>query len=322
MECRNLSRENEKTALRLPLLLALALLATPLAYSLDWGGAAQVCIGSALAPIGDFDMPISITVIMMMLLITLAYMGGKILQKEEMGVWAKIEGQNLLISGLLVLCVLAAFASGCAMLQYTAPSGGASPYQSIDANLGKLSNKYGLDIAKNLVSKSMDNQMSAVAYIYYVESPFYQKGISYKANLRAQSQYQEMVADMQIPFLMIIQAQRIGFMAVEVMVVTILLPAAILFRTLFVTRDIGNFLIALSFGLYIAVPMLYVIAFQAYGNIDIDVLYDIPRDNVVGDALIRIGYITPAAILLPNLAMVVLISFVMAAHKGLRGIGV
>lgn len=295
------------------------------ALALNWGSAGTICFGSQIGVITEFDSPIVIVVMLMVFLIALAYMLGKISENEHFSFWAKIEAQNLIISGLLVMGVLGAFAGGCTILSdYANPGGNTAftPYEAIDARLGRLSTDYGLDIAKTLLSKSMDNQMKAVAYIYYIESPFYQKGIAYKANLRAMSQHLDMVADMQIPFLMIIQAQRVAFMAAQVVVVSILLPAAILFRSFFITRDVGNFMIALALGLYFVVPMFYMLALGAYSAIDFSALSDLPRDNILDAGLLKIGYLAPAAILLPNLAMIIFISFAMAAHKALRGIGV
>lgn len=307
----------------------LALLLSGAPFSLDWG-AAQTCFGSGFTGGGTisvqstFDSPIATTVMAMVFLIAIAYMLGSALEKPELAFWAKVEMQNLLIAGLLVMLIIAAFAGGCTLMFDQA--GGKSPFASIDSSLGKMEKFYGIDMSKKLVSNAMDSYMRAVSYIYVNAQPSYQKGIGYRANQRARAQYREMVVDMQLPFLVSINVQRLAFQMANLAVLNIILPAAILFRAFFVTRDVGNFMLALALGLYFVLPMAYLLAYTSLGEIGkedkMDALkLEIPGDNVVGDGLIRIGYMATAAILVPNIALVFLISFVMAANKGLRGIG-
>ncbi len=300
-------------------LLFAALLAPAAHAQLGWGNAVA-CLTDTLRPSLEFDGMIATAVMFMLLLITIAYMGGKIFEKPELGVWAKVEAQNLVITGFLIGIIFFGLGVGCSVLG--AQSGG-SPFKKIDVGLGEIQDKYGTELSKKLVSDAMDSQMKAVSYMYVVATPIYQKGIAYRANQRARAQYRDMLVDIQLPLLVSVNVQRLAMYMADIMVLNALLPAAILFRAFFITRDVGNFLLALSFGLFIVVPMAYLIFLEAYQDLSAaNIFTGLPNDNVAGNALLKIGYITPAAILLPNFAMVVLISFVMAGHKALRGIGV
>jgi hypothetical protein len=107
-----------------------------------------------------------------------------------------------------------------------------------------------------------------------------------------------------------------------------LLPAALFMRLFFFSRDVGNLLIALSFALYFALPLTYALGFQAMdgivtglGGTPTNPFANLPvtHDNVTGDALARIGFLSAPAILFPNLAMVITVTMTMALSKALKG---
>lgn len=306
------------------LLLLLAISGSALA--LPWDGAGVQCLAGMGQFMIDpsFNSMIITAVMLVIVIIAIAYMLSQVFEKQELALWAKLEAQNLLISGILVLCVLAAFGMGCSML--TAQAGSGNPFATIDDFLMKMHNEHGLALTKELISDSMADQMRSVSYIYWSVPVLGGRGIAYKANWRAVSQHREMVADIHLPILVSLQVQRLAFMMLNQAVFTALLPAAILFRMLFITRDVGNFLIALSFGIFFAMPLVYLMAYGAYQNLPkpADIVGDFPADSPVmlGDALLRIGYLGPLAVLVPNLALVLVVTFTMAASKALRGIGV
>lgn len=304
------------------LLLLLAISGTALA--LPWDTASVACFGSTFRIVGNFNGMIITAVMLVIVIIALAYMLSQMLEKQELALWAKLEAQNLLISGVLVLCVLAAFGIGCSMM--TAQAGSSDPFATIDDFLMKMYNEQGLSLTKDLISDSMADQLRSVSYIYWSVPVLGGRGIAYKANWRAVSQHREMVADIHLPILVSLQVQRLAFVMLNQAVFTALLPAAILFRMLFITRDVGNFLIALSFGIFFCMPLVYLLSYEAYQHLPTpeDISGDFKPDSgpMLGNALLRIGYLAPVAILVPNLALVLVVSFTMAASKALRGIGV
>lgn len=303
------------------------LLLAGIASALPWDGLQVAsCFGGTFGVVNEFDSMIETTIVLVVLIIALSYMLGSVLEKQELTLWSKLEAQNLLISGVLVLVVLGAFATACSVLSaQSSGSGAATPFKAVDNYLSDMYNKQGLDISKTLIAGSMADQMRAVSYIYWSVPVLGGSGIAYKANWRAVSQHREMLVDLQLPLLASLQIQRLAFTALNQAVLMALLPAAVLFRMFFITRDVGNFLLALSFGIFFGMPMVYLLTYQAYAKLpQPDTLgTDFPRDSppMLDDALLRIGYLAPAAILVPNIALIIVVSFTMAGSKALRGIG-
>jgi hypothetical protein len=113
-------------------------------------------------------------------------------------------------------------------------------------------------------------------------------------------------------------------------VFSVILPAAIMLRMLFPTRDVGNLLLALSFAAYFALPLTYVFFFDATAAVQKNVFTDASieqpfgrfapgYDAITGDAMQKVGFMATQAIIAPNLALVVMVSMTMALYKAFRG---
>ncbi|MFH0927661.1 MAG: hypothetical protein V1822_03715, partial [Candidatus Micrarchaeota archaeon] len=141
-----------------------------------------------------------------------------------------------------------------------------------------------------------------------------------------------LLIDLYIPLAMMIELQKLFLNVALPGVVAIILPTALLLRLIFATRDIGNILIALAFSIYFVLPLLYIVSFSATDSVVQQLggantqnpfeKFDIAKDGIVGDWLIKIGYVAVMAILLPNIAMIGIVTMTMALSKGLKGFGV
>jgi hypothetical protein len=78
------------------------------------------------------------------------------------------------------------------------------------------------------------------------------------------NQYDMIVNSFLIPALMSISMQKLGLQFIKDNVITWVLPTAFLLRVFAPTREMGNMMIALSLGLYIVIPFLYVFNFAMY----------------------------------------------------------
>jgi hypothetical protein len=128
---------------------------------------------------------------------------------------------------------------------------------------------------------------------------------------------------------MSIKAQRMALDALVLGVAGMLLPAGLLLRMFFFSRDAGNFLIALAFSIYFFVPITYLLCQKATGQVISEIggnkenpfyAISIANDEVVGDAYQQIGFISTQAILIPNIMIVILVTSTMAINKGLKGL--
>lgn len=154
------------------------------------------------------------------------------------------------------------------------------------------------------------------------------------------NQYDMIVNTFLIPALLSLSMQKLALQFIKDNVVNWLLPTAFLLRVFIPTRQMGNMLIALSLGLYIIVPFLYVFNFTMYDAA-------LSKQDCVSDASLRsavcdfyadgnqcgpsmcdsmegfwqVARLVPQAFFLPNLTIVVLITFLTAMNKALKVMG-
>ena len=125
---------------------------------------------------------------------------------------------------------------------------------------------------------------------------------------------------------------------IELASTAILLPFAFVLRIIPQTREFGNMLIALFFGLYIVLPMMYAMSGAAFlsfvqhpafpaAGVTLDQQFGdtafgsgFDAANITGSLLYQIGSVIPQAIFIPNIVLVVLVTCVMSLSKGLHAI--
>ena len=215
--------------------------------------------------------------------------------------------------------------TGVAVNQLTSPAMRASDY------IDTLSQVYGLKLAEDLTRSAVNDQFNSMAYAYWSVPVLNGGGLAFKANSRAWAAHKDILIDLYMPMMISLQVQKFMLSMAMTSVLTILLPAALLLRTFFVSRDIGNLLIALSFSIYFALPITYSFGYEASTNLSNQMCggtcasgnpfgnLGIAYDPVVGDSFQRIGFISTQAILIPNLALVVMVTMTMALNKALKG---
>jgi len=270
--------------------------------------------------------------------IALAYMYSKAREDPAMGVWAKDEAFNLIISLFLFVAILAFFTGSCEVAQ--SYSGNANPITASQQYLDVLIQANGLNILKTLTADSINNQLDATKYIYMGISPFWGDGVAVKANRKSWSAHREYLIDMYTPIVASLTAQKYVLQGIAWMGAYVLLPFAFVLRLIPPTREFGNMLLALFFGIYIVVPTMYAMSGQIFmSNVQganapytvsgLQMFHSYGLDNsqsppadIKTTMLYRIGSTIPQAIFLPNLIIVVAVTCVMAMAKALRAIAV
>ena len=287
---------------------------------------------------GDALSFITLTFAIVAFAIALAYMYSKVREDPATGVWAKDEAYNLIISVMLFAGILVFFTASCTVAQGFS---GGSPITSSQRYLDVLIQSNGLNIINTLSSDSLTNQLDATKYLYLGLTPFFGDGVAMKANRKAWSASREYLIDLYMPIIASLTAQKFVLQGIAWMGASVLLPFAFVLRLLPPTRDFGNMLIALFFGLYIVVPTMYAMSagvyatgvramaytvdpalqpyeFQSYG---LDNTQDIPAD-IKTTTFYRISSTIPQAIFIPNLVIIVAVTCTMALSKALRAIAV
>jgi len=150
------------------------------------------------------------------------------------------------------------------------------------------------------------------------------------------NQYDMILNSFLIPALMSISMQKLALDFINENAIQWLLPAAFVLRIFIPTRQMGNMLIALAFGLYVIVPFLFVFNLSMYEAVltDCDNFKEAVCDNVVDSGCANpssacdnpygfwsVARLIPQAFFLPNLTIAVFITFLTGANKALRVIG-
>jgi len=290
----------------------------------------QVCTPDQMGSHGGSEF-LGVAFMLVSLAIAGAYMYGKAMHSAQAEVWARDEATNLLISALLFAGLAVFFGGACSIAeQFTGNSPFVSSYQYLD----RLIYNNALPAIKYLVGDSLEDQKAATRYLYVGFVPFTGHGIGSNANYRALSANKEFVIDLLLPMVASLTAQRQILQMLEIFSTSILLPFAFILRLVPPTREMGNMLIALFFGLYIVAPTMYAMGGAAFEQVAENpimhqsgsgVVYDFSDWAYEGGSgreawLFRIGSVMPQAVFLPNLVIVVVTTCTMALAKGLRAI--
>lgn len=284
---------------------------------------------------------IAIAFLLVSLSIALAYMYSHFRQDAAVGVWAKDEAYNLVISVFLFAGVIAFFQASCFLAQEYAD---ANPFESATAYLDRLASANGMSVLRTLTYRSLDDQFRATQFWYFGMTPFSGAGVGEYANYRSHSAHKEFLIDLYIPMLASLNAQKQVLQAIQWVGASLLLPFAFVMRLIPPTRDFGNILIAIFFAIYIVVPTLYAMSGHTFEKIvssaqcvkcEVHNFYSYGIDG--GDAanggagsgatwqnaaLYKIGSTIPQAIFLPNLVIIVAVTCAMSLSKALKAIAV
>jgi len=278
-------------------------------------------------------------------IIALAYMYSKFREDPATGVWAKDEAYNLLISVLLFAGLLIFFTGSCSFAQSYSNS---DPLRASQQYLDTLAQTNGLNLLRTLTFDSITNQLDATKYLYTGMTPFFGDGVAMRGDRKAHSAQREYLMDLYLPIIASINAQKYILQGIAWMGAYVLLPFAFVMRLVPPTREFGNMLIALFFGLYIVVPFMYAVSGQVFmDNVmnipskpvppdgpyrvdtSLEIFHSYGLDNsqirtggVADTMFYKIGSTIPQAIFLPNLVIIVAVSCIMALSKALRAIAV
>jgi hypothetical protein len=328
-----------------PLLLSLLLLA---------GSAfASTCISNATDIVfseqgGLVGVIIGLTIIVL----AGAYMVGSVFGKTDYIVFAKDEAYHLGFSILLLIGFSGILVTSCNVMDFffqntfqnlgELPSGcfasGSSLHTTatcymkiVKADATRLSKSYIQNHLDYLMESTFSFSLAWPLLNAYTAIPgAYKRVIS--------NQYDIILNLFLVPSLMSVSMQKLGLDFINENVIKWILPSAFVLRFFIPTRQMGNMLIALSLGLYVIVPFMYVFNFAMYDIVLNDcnrfaaAVCDDPTDSYScstdpaatcsnPNSFWNVARLIPQAVFLPNLTIAVLITFLGSAHKALRAIG-
>ncbi|MBI5228296.1 hypothetical protein HY988_06915 [Candidatus Micrarchaeota archaeon] len=301
--------------------------------------------------VGDQGVTIGIAFSLIIVLIAVAYVIGSVSNNSHYTVFAKDEIYHLGFSALLLVGFGGLIVLSCNVSDFF--------FQSTFENLGTLSsNCYAPGTGLNTVSacyvKTVKFKAEAISKNYIKNYVDYLMDSSFAVTLQLplvnsytavvgsykriiSTQYDLVGNTFLIPAFMSLSLQKLALDFINVNVLKWLLPAAFLLRVLSPTRQMGNMLIALSLGLYILVPLMYVFNLAMYDVVDNECpKYSVAVcDNVVDgyscgpqgggcgnpNGFWAVAKLIPQAFFLPNLTIAILITFMSAVNKALKVVG-
>lgn len=283
---------------------------------------------------------IGVVIMLTIIVIGIAYMAGSATGNPRFTVFAKDELYHLLFSVLLLVGFSGMLGFSCMTMDffYTSVFEQLGDLQCYDQGdpISKTSRCY-INLAKSdaeqmaqqYLRKYIDNQMAAT-FSVTIQIPFIDaytmSAESYK-KVHAQ-QYDLVLNSFIIPALLSLNMQKMLLDFVTDNVITWILPIAFLFRVFIPTRQMGNYLIALSVGLYVIIPFMYTFNLAMYDVVSFDCVdfKSVSDDFVFGSGCSAYGFwnvgrLMPQAFFLPNLTIALFITFMAAINKALRVIG-
>ncbi|MDO8339343.1 MAG: hypothetical protein Q7T16_01670 [Candidatus Burarchaeum sp.] len=246
------------------------------------------------------------------LIVALAYMGSQVFQKFEWEIWAKNTGVRVLVALALVFGVNMVILAGCAASDALV---GKDMFDASNSYLGNLVYSRGFPLIYTLTEASLQNQLEAIDF-KFTSSPFSGgSGIAAHAGEKTKANAQDAVVNMLMPLMASLYAQQLLLQAIQTVIVPVFLPFAFVLRVFSQTRTVGDYLIAICLGLAVVLPLTYVMNLVIVGGMD---MANILTPSMAADPDLKLASVTsliPQAIFLPNLTIVVTVSFIMSFSK-------
>jgi hypothetical protein len=290
-------------------------------------------------------------------LLAISYMLGQALRKPEWIIFAKDEAWHLGFSLVLLLAFSGIVAFSCEFMDFFFVSffeesglfgadGGDSQCYTSGRGMHMVATCYA-EMAQN------DADRLSRAYIqgyidYLMDSTFswsFQlplvNGLTTTAGAYKRiisNQYDIILNSFLVPALMSVSMQKIALDFITENAIKWILPIGFLLRIFIPTRQMGNIIIALSLGIYIVIPFMYVFNFAMYESVftneDCLEFADAVCDNVFDsncspasttcgnyNGFWQVARLLPLAFFLPNLTIAIFVTFLSAVNKALKVIG-
>jgi len=192
----------------------------------------------------------------------IVYMFAQFARRPEWEAWVKVQLYHVGISALLAFGAVWFSLLACGIsaevamnaLQLPSPQ---DPFILAQQHLSGMMMGSMRAAISQIISVQVKSEYFAATYVQ-LGGPTFGMGFAPWPVYRVISGNAQLLSGLLIPFTSSIFAQIIGLQVVQATAFTIVLPMGILLRAFAITRDAGSFMIAASIGLYIVLPLTYV----------------------------------------------------------------
>jgi len=267
------------------------------------------------------EMPL-VTVLMLtaLFIIALAYMASQAFQKREWETWARSAGFQLGFS-FAVLVGINLLLLSCSWLSYQLTMNpatndpGQDLYVASGSYLNRLVSYNGFVLVGTLTGESIQNQLEAINFKFTSTPWAGGHGSAKDAGEKTKANAQDTLTNMLMPMIASLYAQQVILQAVADFAIPLALPLAFILRLFPQTRGSADQLLAIVVGFAGILPLTYVLNMHIAASINPS---DILAPLAKADVDLHLGQLAPLisqAVFLPNLTIVLTVSFIMAFSK-------
>jgi len=190
-----------------------------------------------------------------MFIIALAYMASQAFRKVEWEAWAKNAGLQVGVAFGIVVGINLMVLAGCAISHELV---GQDMFEASAGYLGKLAYGKGFPLVYALIDASIQNQLEALDFEFTQNPLVGGAGEAPHAGEKTKANAQDAITNMLMPLIASLYAQQAIIRMAQELLIPLFIPAAFILRIFPQTRTMADYLLAISVGLAVVLPLTYV----------------------------------------------------------------
>jgi len=245
-------------------------------------------------------------------IIAVAFMASQFFRKAEWEAWAKNSGLQVGVAFALVVGINLMIVTGCALSNTLV---GQDMFDAPINYLGNLAYGKGFPLVYALIDASLQNQLEALDFTFTQNPLVGGGGEAPHAGEKTKANAQDAITNMLMPMIASLYAQQAIIRVAQELIIPFFIPAAFVLRIFPQTRTMADYLLAISVGLAVVLPLTYVL--------NMYIAQDISTANIISPSaaldpdlmFAQVASLIPQAVFLPNIAIVITVSFIMTFSK-------
>jgi len=201
-----------------------------------------------------FSEAIVAALLVLLFIAAIVYMLAQFARRPEWEAWVKVQLYHIAVSALLAAGALWFAGMSCAVTEWVA---GGDPFAIADQHISDLFTNNLKRAIFQLIKVQVTSEYISGLYVQLGGATF-GMGFAPFPVYKIISNNAQLLVTLTVPFASSLLVQQIGLQLIQASAFTVLLPMGILLRAFGVTRDAGSFLIAVAIGLFVVLPLTYV----------------------------------------------------------------
>ncbi|VVC03422.1 Uncharacterised protein [Candidatus Burarchaeum australiense] len=201
-----------------------------------------------------FNEAIVLALLILTFIAAMVYMAAQFARRPEWEAWVKIQLYHIGISTLLAAGAIMFAGLACGVSLWVA---GGAPFTIADQHISDLfTNNMKVAITQLIKVQVVSEYLAAV--FVQIGGATFGMGFAPFPVYKIISNNAQLLTSLALPFASSLLAQQMGLQIIHASAFTVLLPMGIVLRAFGITREAGSFMIATAIGLFIVLPLTYV----------------------------------------------------------------